>query len=267
MFSSKRPKPTKKTAVARQALRSVNTIFEYVRIDNASGKGSSMDVIRLVLGSSSKAANTYLTRLISIDETTPSIKSRTTYVRINGVGRLTPVADLKTLLEIVWKLPGPTSAKFRCKSAEIVCRAMGGDERLIQEIQQNNLLWRSVPGGEAIQKALLQPMEYREAEASSKTKECSVRDALASSVGGEAEVETPAGNIDVLSDTEVIEVKNYKQWKHGLGQVLAYHTFHPGLAKRLHLFAHSGEDGTRKYFDLAKSVCAKHDVRVTFEVV
>ncbi|CAN0535793.1 unnamed protein product [Ectocarpus sp. 12 AP-2014] len=148
-----------------------------------------------------------------------------------------------------------------------MCRVMGGDLSLLREIEQNNMTWRSVEGGQSIQQALIEPIEYKEVERSTRVKECSVRDALASLVGGEAEVETPAGSIDVLSGTEVIEVKYYKQWKHGLGQVLAYHSFHPRLAKRLHLFAHAGEGGTRKYFELAKSVCEAHAVRVTFEEV
>ena len=118
-----------------------------------------------------------------------------------------------------------------------------------------------------IQQALLEPIEYKEAETSSRVKECSVRDALASLVGGESEVETPAGFIDVLSETEVIEVKYYRQWKHGLGQVLAYQSYYPCLARRLHLFAHVGDVDTRNYFALAKNVCDGHEVKVTSEEV
>ena len=52
-------------------------------------------------------------------------------------------------------------------------------------------------------------------------------DSVTNLVGGESEVETPAGFIDVLRETEVIEVKYYRQWKHGLGQVLAYQSYYP----------------------------------------
>ena len=147
-----------------------------------------------------------------------------------------------------------------------MCRVMGGDLALLQEIERNNLTWGSVDGGEIIQQALLKPIEYKEVEESNRVKECSVRDALVSLVGGESEVETPAGFIDVLSDAEVIEVKYYKQWKHGLGQVLAYQSFYPRLAKRLHLF-YIGDVDTSTYFKLAKSVCEAHAVEVTFEEV
>lgn len=53
-------------------------------------------------------------------------------------------------------------------------------------------------------------------------RECSVRDALASLVGGETELRTPSDLIDVLSEQEVIEVKYCHAWKSGLVQVLAY---------------------------------------------
>lgn len=85
-------------------------------------------------------------------------------------------------------------------------------------------------------------------------------------VGGDTEVETPVGFIDVLSDTEVIEVKYYKKWKHGLGQVLAYQSFYPRLEKRLHLFAHKGDLDTGEIFAFAKSVCDEFSV-VTFEEI
>lgn len=152
-------------------------------------------------------------------------------------------------------------------SAETICRVMGGDISLCRQIEHNHLAWMSLDGGEAIQKALLKPVVYKEEEVSNRVRECSVRDALASFVGGEIEVRTPSGDIDVLSDTEVIEVKYYRQWKGGVGQVLAYGSHFPLLAKRLHLFAHAGDVDTQKYFELEKSVCDAHKVEVTFEEV
>ncbi|CAN0020243.1 unnamed protein product, partial [Ectocarpus fasciculatus] len=101
-----------------------------------------------------------------------------------------------------------------------MCRVMGGDLSLLREIEQNNMTWRSVEGGQSIQQALIEPIEYKEVERSDRVKECAVRDALAFLVGGEAEVETPAGSIDVLSGTEVIEVKYYKQWSMDSGRCL-----------------------------------------------
>lgn len=255
-----------KTSIFREALCGVN-IIGGVRFDEASGNASMLDVIRMVLGCASGAASTVLSRLFAIDDRVTSIESRTEYTRINRKGKMTPVTDFKTLVEMIWKLPGGASARFRRKSVETMCRVMGGDLNLLREIEQNNLTWRSIEGGEVIQQALLEPIEYKPKEKSNRVKECSVRDNLRSIVHGEIEVQTPSGNIDVLSDTEVIEVKYYKQWKNGLGQVLAYQSYYPRLAKRLHLFAHIGDVDTRKYFALAKSVCDVHGVEVTFEEV
>jgi hypothetical protein len=52
----------------------------------------------------------------------------------------------------------------------------------------------------------------------------------------------PEGFIDVLSDTEVIEVKAFDDWKHALGQVLVYAANYPGYGMRLHLFDTAGRD-------------------------
>ena len=134
------------TPIIRKALCDVNTVFGSVRIDKASGKASSIDVIRLVLRSDSSTANTTLRRLLAVDDCTPSMKSRIKYLRINGCGKITPVADLRTLIEIVWKLPGRTSTAFRWKSAETVCRVMGGDLNLLREIlSEDRMVLESLP--------------------------------------------------------------------------------------------------------------------------
>jgi hypothetical protein len=69
--------------------------------------------------------------------------------------------------------------------------------------------------------------------------EAEVRDRLAESVRGVVEVRCPAGVIDVLTDTEVIEVKQVRAWKGALGQVLVYGDSYPNRQKRLHLFSKS----------------------------
>lgn len=195
------------------------------------------------------------------------IKSRTSYLKINGQGQLTPVSDLNTIVKVIWMLPGSASRDLRRKAIDTFCRVLGGDAALCRQIEKNNLTWRSTLDGEASRQALMEPMEYEDDNVSSRVRECSVRDTLASLVGGVVEVRTPSGLVDVLSDTEVIEVKHYRAWKHGLGQVLAYQSYFPHLAKRLHLFAQVGDRETAKYADLAGSVCGAHGVTVTFEEV
>ena len=259
-----------KTAALEKALGSINTTgsFGSVRIDESTGKASIIDVIRMLcIDASCDYASQMCTRILDKDDRVTSIKSRTTRLRINGRGRPTPVTDFNTLVEVIWMLPCRASRSFRRKSAETICRVMGGDLSLCRQIEQNNLMWGSIDRGEVTRQALIEPVEYKQEGMSNKVRESSVRDALASLVAGRTEVETPSGFIDVLSDTQVIEVKYYRKWKDGLGQVFAYQSHYPRLARRLHLFAHHGDVDTNKYFELAKSVCDTHAVEVTFEQV
>ena len=93
-----------------------------------------------------------------------------------------------------------------------------------------------------------------------------VRDALAHRIRREIEWGTPAGSIDVFAKNEVIEVKHYKQWKTGIGQVMAYGAHYPSHTKRLHLFAHRGERAS-KHVEMATKVCSTQDIHVTFKEV
>lgn len=133
-----------------------------IRVDTATQQGSAIDLVRMVLQCTSSNAHTALRRL---QEDYPDLTaSSCSQLRINGKGRLTPVADAKTLIQIVMRLPGKASAKFRWDSAEIVCRVLGGDEKLLEEIQQNDKKWKSIEGGPVIQQALLKKSEYKEVE-------------------------------------------------------------------------------------------------------
>jgi hypothetical protein len=91
--------------------------------------------------------------------------------------------------------------------------------------------------------------------------EAIVRDRLAKKLNGEKEVVTPSGNIDVLTSSEVIEVKIVKDWKAALGQVLAYGYYYPSHSRRIHLFgtAHS------KSKEEINLVCKSLNVHVTWE--
>lgn len=89
------------------------------------------------------------------------------------------------------------------------------------------------------------------------SKESWYRDRLAEKTGGKTEVRTPAGNIDVLTESEIIEVKTARQWKVALGQVIAYGHFYPDLGKRIHFI---GEPS-----DIAVKVCQSVGVVLTWE--
>lgn len=75
---------------------------------------------------------------------------------------------------------------------------------------------------------------------SSPLRERDIAQALAEREGGECEVRTPAGNIDVLTPKYLYEVKVAHQWKAALGQVLAYAQAYPDRKPRLYLFGELG---------------------------
>ena len=91
--------------------------------------------------------------------------------------------------------------------------------------------------------------------------ELTIRDRLKVELGGEVEVITAVGRIDLLIRNEVIEIKNINDWKKALGKILAYCSFFPEHGKRIHLFGRS---------DLAKlalaiATCSEFEIAVTFE--
>jgi hypothetical protein len=81
-------------------------------------------------------------------------------------------------------------------------------------------------------------------------------------------VETRAGFADVVTSNSVIEVKLWKNWKHALGQVLAYGTFLEGKEKRIHLFADATDkDAACTVTTTARDVCLTYGVAVTLEIL
>jgi hypothetical protein len=75
------------------------------------------------------------------------------------------------------------------------------------------------------------------------------------------EVPTLAGNIDLLTERELIEVKSVKSWKCAVGQVLIYGQSYPNHQKRIHLFG----EASRDFLSMIRSYCAPLDIDVTWE--
>lgn len=94
-----------------------------------------------------------------------------------------------------------------------------------------------------------------------KLEEHRVRDKLSKALNGRTEVETPAGDIDVLTDKEIIEIKEAISWKDAIGQVIAYQNYYPSRKKRIHLFKMS----KRFRKEVVESVCKLLDIKVTYE--
>lgn len=65
--------------------------------------------------------------------------------------------------------------------------------------------------------------------------ELAVQRKLEKQTGGK-HVMTPAGEIDLLTDTVLIEAKEWKSWKTAVGQVICYGHFYPKHMKRIHFF-------------------------------
>lgn len=252
-----------KTQLMQKHLQVVN-IVGYMRIDEKSGLASAIDVIRMTNPEvNPRYAGVILTRLLRTDDRVPSLRSRVEYRKVNGVGHITPLTDVKTLLEILWTMPGAGGRKYRRTLSKVLCRVMGGDITLCDEIEETNRVFQSTAEGKAVQRALGEPVTFK--EDSRKVRESSVRDNLAKFHHASTEVWTPSGVIDVLTDKEVIEVKYYRKWQRGMGQVLAYGSHYPERAKRLHLFAHKGDERLDHFFTQAKSVCEEYGVQVTRE--
>jgi hypothetical protein len=92
--------------------------------------------------------------------------------------------------------------------------------------------------------------------------EWEVRDRLQSQIGGQTEAPNPWGVIDLLTDTEIIEIKFVHQWKEAFGHLLPKSETLPQHQKRLHLFGVIDTNINR-----ISEYCSQYDVHVTFEKV
>lgn len=88
-----------------------------------------------------------------------------------------------------------------------------------------------------------------------------IQERMSVELNAEIEVPTEAGNIDLLSSTEIIEIKTVKSWKGGLGQVLVYGNYYPNHSKRLHVFGKCHPS----YLDVIKKNCEFLNVAVSWE--
>lgn len=92
--------------------------------------------------------------------------------------------------------------------------------------------------------------------------EQSVQKRLAKTLGKvQREVPTLAGNVDLLTERELIEVKSVKSWKCAVGQVIIYGQSYPNHQKRIHLFG----EASRDFLSMIRSYCTPLDIEVTWE--
>jgi hypothetical protein len=89
-----------------------------------------------------------------------------------------------------------------------------------------------------------------------------VRDRLQAQLGGKVEAYTKFGLIDLLTETELIEIKVVNRWKDAIGHILAKSEKYPNHQKRLHLFG-----AQEPILENIEAVCDRLSIRVTFELV
>ena len=56
-----------------------------------------------------------------------------------GQWKETPVAELRTIVEIIMVLPGRAAARVRKAAADVMVRYLGGDPTLVEEVAANRL--------------------------------------------------------------------------------------------------------------------------------
>ncbi len=83
---------------------------------------------------------------------------------------------------------------------------------------------------------------------------------LHAELGGTMEAYTPMGPVDLVTKTEVIEIKRIADWKTALGQIFAKAYMFPDKHKRIHLFGDSSQQLKK-----ITNHCRELDVTVTFE--
>lgn len=89
-----------------------------------------------------------------------------------------------------------------------------------------------------------------------------IQQKLQKSLDAQIEVETPIGYIDILTDTQIIEIKNITHWKSALGQILSYGSFYPEHQKILYLF-----NKTESKIDTIQieNICKKYQIEVRYD--
>lgn len=101
------------------------------------GYGSVYDVIVLVTGCHQFHATQHLHRMMEVHPQGVDFQTIFNY-KFPGQGqRLTPVAPLKVLVEIIMLLPGCGAREFRKHCCQILCRVFAGDPNLHIDIEAN----------------------------------------------------------------------------------------------------------------------------------
>jgi hypothetical protein len=77
-------------------------------------------------------------------------------------------------------------------------------------------------------------------------------------LNGKTEVETSCGYIDILTDTQIVEIKHISDYKHALGQILMYAEEYPLHKKVIYLFGKNDNVDV----DMVKKIYAKYNIEL-----
>lgn len=103
---------------------------------------------------------------------------------------------------------------------------------------------------------------YPKAKGKKRQTEKIIRDRLAATIPrSKIEVSTKSGRIDILTDSEVIEVKQVRRYKHAMGQITSYGHYYPRHIRRIHLY---GKVSSKQRELIVRECCTAH-IAVTFE--
>lgn len=108
--------------------------------------------------------------------------------------------------------------------------------------------------------------DYYQFDLPSQAPEALWRDVLAEELGGQHEVPVEGGRIDVLTDTQAIELDWPHKWHEGLGQALHYADA-TGKQGVLALISYSQgpeslREDSRKRMDMVERICAKSGIKL-----
>ena len=96
--------------------------------------------------------------------------------------------------------------------------------------------------------------------------EKNIRNRLSNTLNGKTEIECGYGYIDIVTDNQIIEVKNAIKYLSALGQILAYSIDFPEKSKRIHLF-YDDEVILNNIVEKAKRLYGTFDVLLTYELI
>ena len=94
-----------------------------------------------------------------------------------------------------------------------------------------------------------------------KQKEREIQNKIVKERNGKTEVICKTGIVDILTDNEIIEVKQIKQWKHAVGQIIVYGLEFPKKEKQIVLFGETSNEAKQ----MIVSFCNQLNIKVVFE--